>query len=738
MTKRIQVSVPLPMRQTFDFILGDDQAEPPVGARVRVPFGQRELIGIVSDFRAESEYPLDKLKPIKEVLDKESVFSPNLWRILRWISAYYLAPIGEVLDLALPVKLRQGEAVEPMQKVRWRLSEHGRSSPIEELQRAPLQLALVRRLIKADDLGVEDFKTEKGGWRSALKTLKEKGWVDEITEVPKPFNAEPRLEKNGSGLTLSEQQAYCVEQLGAHIESNSYSCSLLHGVTGSGKTEVYFAAMQSVLAQGKQVLLMVPEIGLTPQLMERIEAAFNVPIVSLHSGMNDTQRHLSWWHARQGEAKVIVGTRSAVFTPFENLGLIVVDEEHDASFKQQDGVRYHARDVAIYRARLAQIPIVLGSATPSLESFHNAQLGRYTLLELADRVTDAPLPQIHLLDMNLMPSPDGLSPAMIEAVQSTIANKQQALLFINRRGFAPVLYCSGCSKTVSCHRCDSNLTIHRRSNRMRCHHCGYESRVLESCQSCGHSELLEIGEGTQRIEEALAQRIPKASLARIDRDSTSRRGELETALQAAKTGEVDIIVGTQLLTKGHDFPNVGMVGILGIDQGLHSTDFRASETTFQQIVQVAGRAGRRETTGRVFIQTAFPQLPFFEFVRNHDYHGYAELLMAQREAARHPPFGYFVLLRAESTHQAKALQFLRRAKSELNATEGIRVMDAVPAPMEKRAGRYRAQLLVSGSDRKELNAVFSAWLKNLENNAEAKKLAATVRWSIDVDPIDHS
>jgi primosomal protein N' (replication factor Y) len=446
---------------------------------------------------------------------------------------------------------------------------------------------------------------------------------------------------------------------------------------------------------------------------------------------------LAWWHAKQGNARIVIGTRSAIFCSFKNLGLIVVDEEHDASFKQQDGVRYQARDVAVYRARQHAIPIVLGSATPCLESYLNAREGKYTYLQLQRRATKAVLPQIELLDSNVLPAHDGLSPPMTEAIANTLSAGQQVMLFLNRRGYAPVIFCTECRETVKCHRCDAHLTLHRHAMRLRCHHCGYDCRAVTKCPSCNASSIAEVGEGTQRVEEALSARFPNARILRIDRDSTRRKGELVKLLAQARDGHADILLGTQLLTKGHDFPNIAMVGVLGADQGLYSTDFRASEVLFQQLVQVSGRAGRRDTVGRVYIQTAFPDHPFFTWVRKHDYAGFADNLLQQRKSVAYPPFAYFAMLRAESPQQARALQFLQQVKQDIVPGQWVRVMDAIPAPMERRAGKIRAQLLICAEQRSSLNNCLKNWLDHISTHSQARNLASTVRWSLDIDPFDH-
>jgi len=734
----ISVAVPVPLRQSFDFLIPitdlEDQIKPCVGARVKVPFGSRTLIGVIQAVKSDSEYPENKLKTAIEILDSSSIFDEALWASLLWLSRYYLAPIGEVLDAALPVALRQGSALTPVTKKTWALTERGRSNSIDELNRAPLQLAIIKRFMKSSLLTAEDFKETASSWRQAMNTLVEKRWVEET-------DAEPRLPERHievqNAITLTDQQRGAVDTLIGSIEQNKFSSTLLHGVTGSGKTEVYFSAMSRVLLKGQQVLLMVPEIGLTPQLIKRVEQRFADPLVVMHSSLNESQRHSAWWHAKQGNAKIVIGTRSSVFSSFANLGLIIIDEEHDGSFKQQDGVRYQARDVAIYRAKQQNIPIVLGSATPSLETYVNAKSGRYSLLQLSERATNVALPKIELIDLNMQPTNDGLSPSMLEAIKATLAKDKQVMLFLNRRGYAPVLYCKSCKQTAKCHRCDSHLTLHRRVNRMRCHHCGYEGQLQAQCGACQSKEMVELGEGTQRVEDAIALRFPGASLLRIDRDSTSRKGQLAEVLEQARSGEADILVGTQLITKGHDFPNVGMVGILEADQGLYSTDFRASEALFQQILQVSGRAGRRDDVGRVFIQTAFPDHPFFNKVINHDFIGFSNSLIEERKIAQFPPFGFFALLRAESPHQAQALQFLRKARHAMKPAEGVRLMDAVPAPMERRAGKFRAQLLLCSNQRSALNHTLALWLHDIANNKEAKKLASSVRWSLDIDPLDH-
>ena len=729
----VSVALPVPLRKSFDFSSNTAINSASVGARVMVPFGARKLVGVVHEIKQDSDYPLDKIKPIINIIDSSSLFDESLWKTINWASQYYLAPIGEMIAAALPGDLRKGKALRPKQEEFWSLTEKAQRKNIDELSKAPLQKKIVQKMLKQGDLNAENLRSESSGWRQAIKSLQDKAWVSSYQKAPELCLIR-ESSNSPSTIQLNKEQAAAVRIFNESILQNDFFAALLYGVTGSGKTEVYFEIVRKFISNGQQVLIIVPEIGLTPQLVSRINSQFEAPLVLLHSGLNDTERHLAWWQAKEGMAQIILGTRSAVFTPCANLGLIVIDEEQDSSLKQQDGVRYHARDVAIYRAKQVGIPIILGSATPSLESYANAQSGRFQLLSLKQRAMQALLPTVKLVDLNTQPTNDGLSQVMLDAIQQTLSAGKQVILYLNRRGYAPVLFCADCRQTMGCQRCDSNLTIHRQLNCVRCHHCGYEGRMPEQCSSCNSTELHEVGEGTQRVEQALEQRFSQAKILRIDRDNTTRKGQLDSLLEQARKGDADILLGTQLLTKGHDFPNVSLVGVLNADQGLYSTDFRSSESLFQQIIQVAGRAGRRDQKGQVLIQTAFPEHPFFEYVCEHDFTGFANELLEQRKLVNFPPFGFFALLHAESPHQTKALHFLKRVKSDIQLLEGVTAMDVIPAPMERRAGRYRAQLLFCASQRSALNATLSHWLMLLETDTNLRKLASSVRWNIDIDP----
>jgi len=478
----------------------------------------------------------------------------------------------------------------------------------------------------------------------------------------------------------------------------------------------------------------VPEIGLTPQLVDRFRQRFAVPIAVLHSGLSDNERLCAWVSARDGRAGIVLGTRSAVFSPFANLGLIIVDEEHDGSFKQQDGLRYHARDVAVMRASREDVPIILGSATPALETLRLAKEGKYSLLELPERAQSASLPEVKLLDMQHLKNNDGLSRPLVQAIRERIEKKEQSLLFLNRRGFSPVMMCYDCGWIAPCQRCDARMTLHKRSGRLRCHHCGAERPMPQTCPECESENIHPIGEGTERVEQALEALFPEARIMRIDRDTTRRKGELEEKLERVRQGEVDILVGTQMLAKGHDFPNITLVGILNADQGIYGSDFRAPEIMLQRIIQVSGRAGRADRHGEVLIQTWHPGHPVFKALKTHDYNSFAEQELQQRKAANYPPYCHFALMRAEATAAGEALHFLQRAQTvgRAMAPEGVELLSAVASPMERRAGRYRAQLLVQSNERKPLHGFLDRWLDTIEQEKQSKR----VRWSLDVDPMD--
>ncbi len=727
----LRIAIPSPLRRLFDYLPPRDLLSAPVpGQRFLVPFGRGKQVGVLVEVAAKSELPTEKLKAAHRQLDEVPLFDETVMKLLRWATDYYRHPPGEVFSVALPVLLRQERDAAVRGIEVWRLSSTGEAANEEQFKRAPKQLSLFQ-LLQAYPEGVEASRldSEFDNWRPVMKRLVEKGWVEIDL---RPCLAMPEQERGETPPPLNSSQQQAVDALAE--QSNEFATLLLEGVTGSGKTEVYLQAMQRVLDSGRQVLLLVPEIGLTPQLMRRLRRRFALPIAVLHSGLSDSERLCAWQMARQGEAPIVVGTRSAIFTPLPNPGLIILDEEHDPSFKQQDGFRYSARDLAVLRARLHNIPLLLGTATPSLESLHNARQGRYRHLHLPERAGSASQPSIRLLDMRQQHVDDGLSMAMQQAMRQHLEAEGQVLLFLNRRGFAPVLICHDCSWTSQCQRCDAHMTYYARSGRLRCHHCGAERPRPISCPECGGAELHPVGQGTERIEQGLKQRFPDVGIVRIDRDTTRRKGSMDALLTEVSTGQGRILIGTQMLAKGHHFPGVTLVGILDADQGLFSADFRAAERMAQLIIQVAGRAGRAEKPGSVLIQTHAPDHPLLRLLVEQDYARFAAATLKEREEAGLPPFSHLALLRAEAVNPQAPNDFLEEARqlAERIGHEGVWLMGPVPAPMERRAGRSRAQLLLQAENRQALQRLLAVWAPQLETLKSGRK----ARWSLDVDPVE--
>lgn len=699
--------------------------------RLRVPFGRREAIGVLLETTRESELPPNRLKPVLEVLDKQPVLTEPIFKLLLWAADYYQHPLGDVLQTALPVKLRRGRPAEPVLSTQWTLTEAGSALTVADIKRAPAQARLLAALAgRVTGMTVSELAQISSGYARTIKQMQLKGWVQSTC---RPLTPASRVCQPVAGPELNAEQHHAAKGIIAGL--GSFSRFLLYGVTGSGKTEVYLRAIAETLARQQQALVLVPEISLTPQLVERFQARLGVPLAILHSGLNDSQRLQAWLDARSGQAKLVLGTRSAVLTPMPQLGLIIVDEEHDQSYKQQDGFRYHARDLAVMRARDAAVPVVLGSATPSLESVYNVERGHYQLLSLPERIGNASMPHIQTLDMRRLSVSDGLSPMLVDKLRDRLHKREQSLLFLNRRGFSPVYMCYQCGWIAPCKRCDARLTFHKSGERLRCHHCGSEAPLPQTCPQCGDRRLKPLGEGTERIETTLNRYFPDARIARFDRDSTQQKGALENMLSKMRHGEIDILVGTQMLSKGHDFPNVTLVGVINADQGLYSLDFRAPEYMFQQVMQVSGRAGRAEKAGEVLIQTYHPQHPLFEALAKHDYMAFAASALAERKTTRFPPFSFLVLLRVETPNKTDATVFAQQAyelAAACDTAPGLQVADPVPAPMERRAGRYRMQLLVQAAQRSHMQRFLNQWLPLLEQSQAGKR----VRWHLDRDPVD--
>ncbi len=729
----LRVALATPLRRLFDYLPPEDpdpRAPARPGVRVRVPFGRQRLVGLVMTTAGTSEVPAERLKPALEVLDREPVLDPAALTLLNWAADYYHHPIGEVVLGALPKALRLGAPAQALTE-RWVLTQAGAAAQAAgEPRRAPKQRALLDVLAGAGVSGAaaDQLSLALPGWREVARALVARGFLSstESLELPPQSGATVRPGAPLLGGEQAEALARLEDALGR------YGTFVLHGITGSGKTEVYLRLIERVLAQGQRALVLVPEIGLTPQLVARFGARFDTPMAVLHSGLSDAERLSAWRQAFSGTARVVLGTRSAVFAPVPALGLIVVDEEHDASFKQHEGaLRYSARDLAVVRARHAGVPVVLGSATPSLETLHNVESGRYQRLRLERRAAEAQPPTLRLIDLRTSPVQSGIATPAVLALERHLGEGGQSLVFLNRRGYAPTLLCTGCGWVAPCRECDARLTVHQGAGRLRCHHCGADQKLPERCPVCGFA-VKPVGQGTERLEETLARLFPNAGIARLDRDVVRRRGDLEAVVQRVASGEARILVGTQMVTKGHDFPNLTLVVVLNADQGLFSTDFRASERLAQTIVQVAGRAGRGARPGEVLIQTEFPEHPLLGSLLSEGYDGFARTALRERADARWPPFARLAALRDSARTAEAALSFLREARALARPPREVRLLGPVPAAMARRAGRHHAQLLIESAERGPLHAFLQAWLPGLTE----LKSARAVRWSLDVDPLE--
>jgi primosomal protein N' (replication factor Y) len=665
----VKVVVNTPLRRSFDYLPPEN---PPsqllTGLRVRVPFGKRELIGLIIDTSVESDFDFNELKRIIEVIDQEPVFNASMMKLFKWAASYYHYPLGQVIHNAMPAHVRQGKALTT----------------------------------------------------SNNNTVKHEEIIKDLTKE----------------LVLNKQQ----EQVKASIlkHSNNFHCFLLEGITGSGKTEVYMQLIAEKIRLGLQVIMLVPEISLTPQTIQHFQGRFADNIVAIHSGLTDKQRFNAWSDARLGDADIVIGTRSAIFTPLLRPGLIIIDEEHDASYKQHEGFRYSARDLAIYRAQLFDIPIILGSATPSLESLHNALSKRYSLLSLELRAAEASNPTFNCIDLNGKTLSEGFSEQLLDAIKEHLHQNKQVLIFLNRRGYAPLLQCHDCGWTASCPRCDTSYTLHRHSPELRCHRCESQRKIIHACPSCQSNTLLPIGLGTERTEKKLEESFPNVPVFRIDRDTTRNRSKLENTISEINKGQAAILVGTQMLAKGHHFPEVTLVAVMDADAGLFSSDFRGQEFMGQLLIQVAGRSGRGKNAGEVLIQTHNSTHPTLNTLIIDGYKQFSRTQLEQREMANLPPFSYQALIRAEASKVSLPMDFLQEVqnitKHKLSSSSSTFTLGPLPAPMEKRAGRFRFQLLLQSSSRAELHTL----LNHLVPVYEALPLSRKVRWSIDIDPLDFS
>jgi primosomal protein N' (replication factor Y) (superfamily II helicase) len=726
----LRVALDTPLRRLFDYLPARvDGHTPQPGARVRVPFGRQHLVGVIHSLATSSELPREKLRPVLEVLDEEPVLDARVLELMEFAAQYYHHSQGEVIAAALPKLAREGAPSRALTE-RWFATEAGSLAlAANDLARAPRQREVLAAIATAQGVKAEALAGKFSDWRTPMRALVGRGFATSAEFVESAGSFDQELVRT-PGPALSPEQTVAVAAIDA--AGSRFAPFLLYGITGSGKTEVYLHASEHTLRRGKRALVLVPEIGLTPQLVARFRERFTVPVAVLHSGLTDTERLAAWRSCVSGEARIVLGTRSAVFAPVPDLGLVLVDEEHDASFKQHEsGFRYSARDMAIFRAQRAGVPIVLGSATPSLETLQNVATGKFAQLELPRRAGQALPPRAAVIDLREHAVRQGISTPAVEAIQRHLANDGQVLVYINRRGYSPTLACTACGWIAPCRDCDARLTVHLAAGRLRCHHCGADAKLPENCPQCGYA-VRHVGQGTERVEETLAGLFPGMPIARLDRDVVRKRGDLEEVVGRIASGEARILVGTQMVTKGHDFPSVTLVVVLNADQGLFSTDFRAPERVAQTIIQVAGRAGRGTKAGEVLIQTEYPDHPLLKALLAEGYEGFARTALAEREAAGWPPFAHVAALRASATELATAVNFLQEARRHAPRQPGVKLLGPAPAAMARRAARYHAQVLIEARERAPLHRLLGAWLPRVEE----LKAPRDLRWSLDIDPLD--
>ena len=714
---RIAVNVPL-----SDGLLTYSHSEPlPLGARVLVPFRNKTVVGIVWETDIAPDMDAARILGVQTTFSDEPPL-PESWRdLLSFTSRYYHYPTGQAVFAALPQGLKETRAVEmPQPPLFYALNEAGRAQtppPARFNKKAALWDALL-----SGGMTMAALKQVNAQAAKLIEDWAEQGWI-ETTEAAKPV-----LRSSEFQLNADQQQASDEIQ----TTFGSFQPFLLYGITGSGKTEVYFDAMAKVLAQGRQVLFLLPEINLTPQLLKRVENRFaDVPTAVLHSQMAAGKRTQDYLRAMLGQAKLVIGTRLAVFTPTGNVGLIVVDEEHDGSFKQDNELRYHARDLAVWRAKQSGCPIILGSATPSLESWHKAQSGAYRLLQLTERAhASAQLPQVEILNVGRLKLDNGFSPQALQLLKQNFEAGGMSLVYLNRRGFAPALFCGDCGHTFGCPNCSAKMVLHQRARQLRCHHCDHREPIPFKCPDCGNQDLTAVGHGTQRVEETLRAFLPKATVVRVDRDSTAHKNDWADLYRRIADNEIDILVGTQMLAKGHDFARLNLVIVLNADGSLYSADFRAPERLFAELMQVSGRAGRADKPGKVLIQTQLPEHPVFAAVKAQDYAVFAENELNERQMFAMPPFGFQTAVRADAPRVADAMEFLNAAKETLAPLlpESVSQFGAAPMLMVRLAERERAQVFLESTSRQDLHRAVSLWVQVLQQNRDGK-----IRWSVDVD-----
>ena len=717
------VALPVPLYQLFDYKL---TLPAEIGMRVKVPFGKREMIGIIVKIDQHTTFDIENLKAITSVIDGKKLFSQPIWQLLNWATGYYHFPIGEVMFHAMPVLLRQGRQAINEGVKQWQLTQQGQQIDLELLTKTPKQKLLLASL-RNNDLKQSNFNP------NIYQELQKKQLIELVYRQPEKICWQKNYSTNPASIQLNDEQSNAIATI--NQQNKQFAVFLLDGITGSGKTEVYLNIIANILSQGKQALVLVPEIGLTPQTIKRFKQRFNAPIDILHSGLTDKERLEVWLRSKDGENAIVVGTRSSLFTPFKDLGIIIIDEEHDSSYKQQEGWRYNARDLAIIRAKIENIPIVLGSATPSLETINNAQTHKYQQLKLTQRAGNAKLAKQSILDIRGMTLASGLSQPLIEQIRAHLHNNNQVMLFLNRRGFAPLIICHDCGWIAECPRCDRPYTFHKKQNKLICHYCDTPREVPKQCPKCGSTQLLPIGFGTEQLEKQLNLLFPNIKVTRIDRDTITKKEALNSYLHDIHKGGAHILVGTQILAKGHHFPDVTLVGIVDVDGALFSSDFRATERFAQIYTQVSGRAGRETKAGEVILQTYHPQHPLLNILLTQGYPAFAKQTLLERQQTLLPPFSYQVLIRAADRNNLHAPKFLQRIHDWLKANynHNLWQLGPMPASQPKKAGYNRWQLLLQHTNRQLLQQILDKLLTVVEQWDDVSK----VRWSIDVDPIDN-
>jgi len=737
----VKVAIPVPLRRVFDYLLPEDSSiTPKTGMRVEVPFGSSSKIGLIHSVEAlndsDIEFDLSKLKSLNRIIDETPLLTDSLISLYQWMRNYYHAPHGEIWQTMLPSALMKGKETTLVRTSRWLITELGLAAlDNDSIAKSAVKQRLTLKQLSKHPEGIAHDRLKDFDFTFAhLKTLAGKKWVTRDYDSPQNNSDSSNFTNLPESIQLNQEQQQAIDTVSAKL--NHYASFLLFGVTASGKTEVYLRLIQQVIEQNKQALVLVPEIGLTPQTLRRFKDRFNVEIVLLHSGMSETARLQSWLKAKNGSAKVIIGTRSALFAPLKNPGIIIIDEEHDLSFRQQQGFRYSARDVAMVRASLEKIPVLLGSASPSLESLNNVQKNKMTLLQLKQKAQNSTALDYRIIDLKNQAMNQGLSYGLIQSIKHHLKNKGQVLLFLNRRGYAPVLLCHECGWSNSCTRCDIHFTYHHKSGYLQCHHCGSNRRAPVQCPECNCKQMVPVGLGTERLQETIEQLFPEAKTARIDRDTTRRKSAMSDFVSSVKAGEIDILIGTQMLAKGHHFPDVTLVALIDMDGALYSADFRAPEYAAQLITQVSGRAGRADKKGEVIIQTHLADHPMLDQIINAGYSVFADSAIEERIEAELPPHSFSAMFHAESPQIGQVKNFLQEVKQELDRYSDLKVELLGPAPSvyAKKAGKFRYQLFLQTNSRNQLHQLLELTLTDIEK----LKSASRVRWRLEIDPVGDS